>query len=445
MKYLILSLLLAVQLSAATKYCLSSASGTGTGADWTNAYTTVAALETALARGDTGYIGGGAYTAQIYNTSGSGVITIKKATVADHGTSTGWSDTFGTTAATFSGQQEFVTSDWLWDGQSGGGPGAWNSGFGFVVTETSDHLPVVLIGRNAACSNVTVKHVKLIGKGSSAISEPGDFNDGVSIWQGSSITISYVQLTGIGRCPFFTAANGLTAEYIYIESYFSSIAAHSEMFSIWQFPGCTLGNHTIRYSLFTSIQGTGGVIWDNHTNHALTCLIYGNTFYKPAGAVWEVGNGLIGGWTGGNSEDCYNQQSYNNTFINIDQQCFYSQQTRFGSNVAENNFFYNCQSPDYTTVGTHDYNEYNNSGGTHSEAHGSTSTGDQFTSYIALDFTLIGNTTAGLNLGSPYNSDGLGHTRTTWTRGAYEYFVGSFTGGSVLKGKFGLAGKISIQ
>jgi hypothetical protein len=56
-----------------------------------------------LTRGDTYYIADGSYVTYIFDdvASGSLVITIKKATVADHGTETGWLDTYGDGQAVF--------------------------------------------------------------------------------------------------------------------------------------------------------------------------------------------------------------------------------------------------------------------------------------------------------------------------------------------------------
>jgi len=47
--------------------------------------------------------------------------------------------------------------------------------------------------------------------------------------------------------------------------------------------------------------------------------------------------------------------------------------------------------------------------------------GASFVNATAGNFHLAANTTAGVNLGSPYNIDPDGNTRTTWSLGAYEY------------------------
>ena len=99
----------------ATNYVRSAATGANSGGDWNNAYT---GLPATLVRGDTYYVADGTYGSQTFsdNASGSTYIYIKKATVADHGTSIGWSDSFGTSQAVFSGTFGF-------------GNGSGNSGY----------------------------------------------------------------------------------------------------------------------------------------------------------------------------------------------------------------------------------------------------------------------------------------------------------------------------
>src|SRR5262245_44026348 len=83
---------LTVSVQAANHYIRSGA--TGNGSDWTNASS---ALPTSLVRGDTYYIADGSYSGYTVDdaVSGTQVITLKKATAADHGTDTGWVSTYG--------------------------------------------------------------------------------------------------------------------------------------------------------------------------------------------------------------------------------------------------------------------------------------------------------------------------------------------------------------
>jgi hypothetical protein len=117
---------------AANNYVRAGATGAGTGADWANAYSS---LPDTLTRGDTYYIADGTYNGYWFDdpASGTTVITIKKATVMDHGTATGWSDAFGDGVATFTGSLTFSTPYFTVDGQVGGGPAGWKTGHGFRV------------------------------------------------------------------------------------------------------------------------------------------------------------------------------------------------------------------------------------------------------------------------------------------------------------------------
>ena len=273
-----------------------------------------------------------------------------------------------------------------------------------------------------------IRHVDLQGKGS--VSGQGGYfsNDGMAIYNSASnTTLSYAWLHGMGRCPvFITGSQNTLFEHLYVSSYYGSSGVHSEVMSTGQ---GAMGDVTWRYSLITDIKSTGGLMWDNSTNNNAHLDVYGNIFYKPAGAVWDQANGVIGGWTGGNGEQFRNASIYNNTFINVDQQSLSTFPNIASGNIASNNLFYNCQSPDFSKFATHDYNHFINSGGTHGEANGtSAASGDPFVNFVGLDFRLNAPTVAGLSLGSPYNLDPLGLTRSqdgVWDRGAYEYVSGT--------------------
>src|SRR5437870_5513644 len=103
---LVAALACAAEARAADHFVRQGATGTGSGSDWTNAYTS---LPAALTRGDTYYVADGTYSGYTFNypASGTALITIKKATVANHGTAVGWLDTFGDGVATFTGPLYF--------------------------------------------------------------------------------------------------------------------------------------------------------------------------------------------------------------------------------------------------------------------------------------------------------------------------------------------------
>jgi hypothetical protein len=331
----------AVGAEAANHYVRAGASGSANGNDWTNAYIT---LPSTLTRGDTYYIADGTYAGRTFNTATNGttLITIKKATVADHGTSTGWDNTFGDGQAVF-GQFTFSSPYWLIDGQVGGGPGSWKTGFGFKISWSS---PTPLINLPTATpSNVTIRHIELQGTSNSS-GGGANAQDAVALWGADAFTISFFYTHAIGRCPFFISpGNGFLAEYGYVADYIATSAQHSEVASIWSFgrafPTATT---TFRYNIFGYIQGTGGLMWDNSSNHNARLDVYGNVFWKDptlAGYVNQQ-NGILGGWTGNGGEDSYNYHVYNNSFVNIPGSAVLETfPQRAANNKARNNLFYN--------------------------------------------------------------------------------------------------------
>ena len=400
-----------------------SASGNGSGSDWNN----IMAWNGTPARGDTWYLENGSYSSQTFSvaTSGSTLITIKKATVADHGTSTGWSDAMAGQSL-FTGEIGFESSYWVFDGQTGGGAGNWNGNvtpFGFKIYEPTDGAALIRIGYvNSGIHDITVRHVDMQGEGGPSSSGGAYSNDGIAIYYNvTNVTVSFVWMHGIGRCPVFMTdgAGNVLFEGFYVQSYFGSSSVHSEVLSDGGGSNST-GDTTFRNSLVVDIESTGGLMWDNGGTPTSHLYVYGNVFYKPSGAVWSLANGVIGGWTGANGEQMYNVYVYNNTFVNIDYLPLGNFPQVYGGCMAKNNLFYGTVAPDFSLFTPHDYNQFVNSGTTQGEANGSAAA-VSLNNYTGLDFTLTANTTAGTNLGSPYNIDPLGKTRSTWTRGAYEY------------------------
>lgn len=432
---LLMSLFGTLNAQAAIHYVRQGASGSGNGNDWASAY---ASLPNTLVRGDTYYIAAGSYPGKTFNTpaSGNAIITIKKATESDHGANTGWQSSYGSGQAIFNSQLSFQSSNWLLDGQTGGGAGNWSTGFGFKVKETGDANAVIKVGNSGSeprYNNITIRHIDIQGKGASGSAGGSASNDGVAIYGGSSFTLSYAWFHGIGRCPVFGYSQGvLLFEHIYVSdyNYFGSNGVHSEVASLGQ---NSVDDFTWRYSLVTDIKSTGGLMWNSKNNKNAHMYVYGNIFYKPAGAKWEKANGVVGGWTSASTAEFRNVSVYNNTFINVDQDSLSGLPQAYSNNVAYNNIFYNSQSPNFAKFATHDYNHFINSGGTHSEANGSSTTSeDPFSNASGLDFRLKAATPAGKSFSSPYDSDPSGTVRgsdKTWDRGAFE-FGGNTSGGT---------------
>lgn len=427
---LVTSFLAAMRAEAANRYVRAGSSGNGSGNDWANAYTT---LPSSLIRGDSYYIADGNYGSYRFGTPASGatLITIKKATVSDHGTNVGWDDSFGNGQAVF-GQLRFDSSYWLVDGQTGGGPGNWKTGFGFKVS-WSNPTPLIYLPTNAV-SNVTIRHMELQGTSNSS-GGGGLAQDAVGLYGAHAFTISHFYTHAIGRCPFFISpGNGFLAEYGYIADYVHTAAAHSEIASIWAFGGTfPTSTTTFRYNIFGYLQGTGGLMWDNSSNHGARLDVYGNVFWKDPNLSGfdNNANGVIGGWTGNNGEDFYNAHVYNNSFVNIPgAQVLSTFPRRSGNNEARNNLFYAVQSPGggsvWQTVTDNHFISTSPIGTT-----SSTGSGDPFVNMTNLNFSLRVDTPAGVTLPTPYNTDMLGAVRgadATWDKGAIAFSSGGGTG-----------------
>ncbi len=358
---------------------------------------------------------GRVYGGATFNLAASGTtrIQVVKATVGDHGTSTGWADALGDGPASFSGDIQFTTPHYVFDGVVGGGPGSWTSGHGFIISGSGVGISVNP-GFSGSGSHITIRHVEIDGKAT----EPGR-GDGIFAVLTAAIEVSYLYIHDTQNVPFqINSVDGLTVEFTYTGFFESSPEVHAEICS------CDgIENAVFRYNLFTYAASTGGLIL--HTKGSGGVNIHGNVFYQPSGGpAWTYGpNGLIGGWTTDNN--LVDVKVFHNTFIGIDVgQCVFGSLAKGTvSTEVRNNYFYNVDDDtclgggDWSTV-TH--NHWNDSGSTVGP-NATSSSGDPFVDYVGLDFRLKANPTAGTTLGTPYDVDMLGTTRATWTRGAVEF------------------------
>lgn len=427
-----LLLLIAPQLaSAQVHYVRTGAAGNNSGSDWANAHPS---MPTAFVRGDTYYIADGSYGSVTFNTpvSGASWITIKKATPADHGTSAGWTNSYGDGQAGFT-QWNFYTGYYDINGATGGGPSAWTTGHGFAVAISANSANAKLIKVNAHnISNVTIRHTRFsyeynrnlayrnstTGTGQDAFYN-ASYN-GMVNW-----TFQYCYFEKPGRTHFLTRGNGHSnwvVEYSYLEKSGYGGTQHSEMWShfkqIDSLETNTVTNVTLRYNYFMDYTSTGGLMFAGGTN----IQVYGNVFRWSQNWGATANNGACGNWTGyGNTS----WKIYNNTFVNTAG----GGSGKLGpignnSGTAYNNLWWN------STVGfggiSHNHNWFQGTSA-QGESNGEASTASPFVS--ATDFRLRIPTKGGTSLASPYNSDGMqGVSRGsdgTWDRGAYEYGGGA--------------------
>lgn len=428
---------------AATKYVRPGATGNNSGSDWTNAYN---ALPSALTRGDTYYLADGSYGSRTFNQAASGtlVITIKKATIADHGTATGWSDTYGDGQATFGSWVQFFSSNWVFDGVSGTD---YLPGHGFRVDNSaSSDTTLILFGQpgGTGVSNVTVSHIDLFGGGynQTAVNDRGFYSNSSNA---SNYTISHNFISGVG-VPFLTRqVNTMLVEYNHIEGNHSQPASHGEP---WSDTGTD--NVTFRYNRLKNPEGTAVFFIGNgsagnptNSNTSSNWQLYGNIFYYQnyvVGSQHNPGTGAVL-WCPsdayGGDTYCHNWMIYNNTFYNFS---YGSSSGRIlarpGTGITiplvQGNIWDSSSDSAYHENVTASSNYYRNT--THkTESNEQIGSSSPFVSAANADFHLLGATLgvatitplSGLTVnvtdedGVVRGSDGI------WDRGAYEYSAGA--------------------
>lgn len=401
---------------AANHFIRAGAAGTNNGNDWTNAYTS---LPTTLVRGDAYYIAGGSYSGRTFNTpaSGTSVITIKGATIADHGIDTGWSDTYSVenTQATWTSGVIFNTSYWIFDGSVGPNWSRTTSQYGFKFNPVNYVAKVYNL--SSAISDVKISHI-------TATAPAGDvekffLSTDNSTKSVNNVTFSHCLVNGWSNAVWATSAgllmNNWLIEYNVILNGYSSAANHGE--DINNNYG-HLDNLTVRYNWFEGRStGTGSIVVLN--GPAGPYYIYGNVFKNMIG-----GDGIIAG-----IHYALNGAIYNNTFDNVDNG--YKNGDWIGHDVSatvNNNMIYNSiASIGANFTGTKDYNAYFKTTNTPTEAHIQTGTGSPFVNEPGNDMHLSAATSAGINISAPSDTNKTDVDGKTlggdgiWDRGAFQF------------------------
>lgn len=400
------------------------AGATGNGSDWANAS---GQLPASLVRGDTYYIAAGSYGRHTFNdaVSGSAFIYIRKATAADHGTSTGWNTSYAGTA-TFGGFT-FNTGYYDIDGRVGGGPGSWTSGHGFKIAAAASGTGKIITINNV--SHIRIRHSEIYFTnlvGASTTSATGDLIYAVT--GGNDLLVQYCWLHDSARTIFYPIKwSNVTFEYSRMErnGINWSSGNHSEIFSARQ-----VTNVTVRHSYILDWKSTGGLIFGGVVSSAAPSTssnihIYGNIFEWTRNWGNTANDGVIGSW---NHSWMYvnNVRIYNNTFVNItdsdpsDAASIFPIVSHLSDAVTQNNIWYNANPR--IMNGSHNYNWFNSNA--HGEANAQVSSSSPFVSYTGKDYRLSAPLQGGNALPSPYNSDMNGALRGqdgTWDRGAFEF------------------------
>jgi len=400
------------ETAMAANHYIRAGAGGSTCEDWgANACN---ALPASLVRGDTYYIAGGSYGGRTFNTatSGTSVITIKGATIADHGTGTGWSDSYSveTTQATWTSGLTFNTSYWVFDGSVGPTWSKTPSQYGFLISPVAFALRVY--NTSTAITDITLSHIAATATSSTV--EKYFLSTDNSTKSVNNVTVSHCYANGWENTIWATSAglamNNWIFEYSVSLNGWGTATYHGEDINN------NYGNLgiTVRYNWFEGRQSDG-------STGCIVCLngacqpyyIYGNVFKNMSG-----GNGCIAG-----IHYTLSGTVHNNTFINFD--TGYGNGQWIGALVTStvyNNLVYTGNAA-MGSATMHDYNAYFSTTNTPSEAHGQTGSGSPFLNLSGGNLHLSTASTPGITLFSPYNADVDGNIRGAdglWDRGALE-------------------------
>lgn len=423
-KYVILAIAVSLLLlsvgsaNGADLYVRAGATGFNNGSDWTNAYTSLPAT---LIRGNTYYIADGSYGKYTFNspTSGTSLITIKKATILDHGTNAGWVDSYGSSQAQFTGF--IISAGYLTiDGVVGGGPSSWKSGHGFKIAANYSQL----LYFTQEVSNITLRHAELSFPTSEVSDDTLSTDHIYSIYKITNFTIEYCYFHDSSRVFILSRGwDNVLVQYCWFARNRSTPTRHAEGWS-----DNDGDNYVIRYNIWEDIEGTGVVV--NLTGDCYNWEIYGNIVFWTVNSNYTgVGNGIF--TTRTSLANAYNWKIYNNTVYNSKGYNAFHTIYNGSNNVVKNNLWYICEgigSIASTSFSINDYNTFircgTSSGGLYNAV---LSVGtDPFVSSSARNFQLK-SAMPGQNVseaGKRFNIDLYGKTRGAdgvWDRGALEF------------------------
>lgn len=442
---------------AANHYIRAGASGSAPCSDWssTNACND---LPASLVRGDTYYIASGTYARHVFNDpeSSTAVIVIKRATVAGHGTDTGWSAGYDGTVqwSTTSTVDvwEIINSYYTFEGVTGSGvnPGA----YGFLMHSDTNFV-FAFVRTLGAVGNITINHVEVNGVnccdvGNSTGGSSAIYSVSTQGSPSASINLSYDYFHDMKADPVFLIWNSSsTLDHLVLAVNRSTAAEHGQGMDTYG-----LTNVTLKNSTFIDITGTAEVT-NIGSGNSSNVAIYGNVFYfTGSDPQWSSCTGPCvqdGGLSGPvrSISKVYASipgaavtglKFYNNTMFGFDTNHavnagFYPNASDTGYDVQDN-LWLNAQagvSFDEGSMGTHDYNTILNGSIITGSAQGhetvvSSGASNPFVSSGLGDFHLVTESSTGISSGvsfsSPYNIDPDNNIRGadgTWERGAYEF------------------------
>jgi hypothetical protein len=375
--------------------------------------------------------------------SGAQYITIKKAIIEDHGTSTGWSNAYGDGQAIWSGSSNlinFIAGYYIWEGQKGSG--GVKSSYGFRVTTLEycdqNNRPVGMPG--IGYSSYQVDHIQF---SHTAISTCEGVADGTltqigiysaprdETYKATDLTISSNFFEGGSSNMFIRTLSNSTIENNYWTNQWSSPENHGQQIS----PGGNCDDIVFRNNIF---YNSSVFVIGAHTDNNERWEVYNNLVIGGDNSSFSA---VFANADSATPNVFLNSTFHHNTFVNVN--CGGRGAVYVGTlssldnrSYAYNNLFYNGTNCGIGTSGTSgsvvsDYNAYYDSTGTMSPGvNGISTTGNPFVDSANGDYHLKAGTPAidrGANMGSPYSSDFDGISRpqgSAWDMGAYEFVLG---------------------
>jgi hypothetical protein len=423
---------LVISANAANLCVGPSATGDGSGNDWNNKMS----WSSSFVRGNTYFLEDGAYSAKSLNTpvSGTTVIVIKKATVADHVTNVGWTDSMGDGQATFGNVMSISTPNWVFDGVVGSGFDANNYGFRLLPpSNCGAEQTYFSIGTGSqTISNITIAHT-------TAKACPDDVQKTFFYIQPGvrqyNHTYTNILSDGMQGTWFMLGLENCWIENCFLTNHASTSLHHGDIVNL-RIANGPCRNVTVKNCIFADYYGTGAIVANDGGSDGLVCVglnVYGCVFGPFRGGAGSGGNGVICCTT---RSAFQNVNIFNNTFYqngNPWLQVAMPASSAFVKNscvniVAKNNIIYSG----YTGIGDdatqpvqHDYNTYVSSSGPN-EAHGIVTSVSPFVNAAAKDFRLV-SAMAGEAMSAPFDVDRNGLRRGSdgvWDRGALEFNSG---------------------
>jgi hypothetical protein len=426
---------------AASHYISSQATGSGTGADWSDAWRTFSSAT--WTRGDTYYVASGNYSEDVTISkpeNGTQWIYLKKATAGAHGTDSGWDPSYGSGQAVVNGTLSVSNSYVDVDGMTGSD----SSGHGIKVHYTGcddafNGKNVVFLGQGK--DSIHLSHLEVEGCGYGTYdSVDGFYQNSLASNPSTDIQVTYCWIHDVSRNGLTLGGHQGTA---YTEGNIGFLFENNRLektggctYPDWHGQGVQAGYGGIqdyivfRNSRFIDIAGTGyiaylGLTFNDHIR------IYNNIFYSTDKGTFDASPGVITFLASGNSTK--NVQIYNNVFCNISVKGVTNWVVNGTGNELKNNLFVNSHFT-YGHLGfVSEYNDYfNNTGGGSvgvptGEIGQQNESADPFVNSAGHDFHLRSGVNAidnGADLSSVFTTDFDGVTRPTgsgWDIGAYEF------------------------